>query len=395
MPKILRIFNRFVIGGPVLNAMILSKYLAPEFETKLITGIEDKGERRANFLIDEYGVEPVFINEMRRSVNPLQDVVAYNAVRKIIKDFKPDIVHTHAAKAGAIGRAAAAAAKVPIILHTFHGHAFHSYFNKFVSTAFVNIERGLAKKSTRIIAISQMQKDELANDFKICSSEKIVVVPNGIDLTKFSTDQEAKRNKWRSSFNIPQDAILVGIVGRMAPVKNHEMFVNIIEQCIKNCDNEKLHFVIIGDGETRPATEAALAEKNIPFNYFPESRELKKVLFTSWQTEMDMVYSGLDIVCLTSLNEGTPISVIESQAAYRPVVSSNVGAVADTMLQKESGYLVDNFDVNDFSQKVCTLIANPQLRVQMGQAGNTFVYKTYSHLRLVEDMRHLYRSLLK
>lgn len=395
MPKILRIFNRFVIGGPVLNAMILSKYLAPEFETKLITGIEDKGERRANFLIDEYGVEPVFINEMRRSVNPLQDVVAYNAVRKIIKDFKPDIVHTHAAKAGAIGRAAAAAAKVPIILHTFHGHAFHSYFNKFVSTAFVNIERGLAKKSTRIIAISQMQKDELANDFKICSSEKIVVIPNGIDLTKFSTDQETKRNKWRSSFNIPQDSILVGIVGRMAPVKNHEMFVNIIEECIKNCDNEKLHFVIIGDGETRLATETALTEKNIPFNYFPENRELKKVLFTSWQTEMDMVYSGLDIVCLTSLNEGTPISVIESQAAYRPVVSTNVGAVADTMQQNVSGYLVDNFDVNYFSQKICTLVANPQLRAQMGQAGNTFVYKTYSHLRLVEDMRNLYRSLLK
>lgn len=375
--------------------MILTKYLAPEFETKLITGIEDKGERRANFLIDEYGIEPVFINEMRRSVNPLQDLIAYNAVRKIIKDFKPDIVHTHAAKAGAIGRVAAAAANVPVVLHTFHGHAFHSYFNKIVSGVFVNIERGLAKKSTRIIAISKMQKDELANDFKICNKEKIEVIPNGIDLSKFSEHLGEKRSKWRRQFNISDDAVLVGIVGRMAPVKNHAMFVEVIEKCMQKCENSKVHFVIIGDGETREATKTLLFQKNIPYNYFPDNKELKKVLLTSWQTEMDMVYAGLDIVCLTSLNEGTPISVIEAQAARKPIISTNVGAVADTMLDNQSGFLVNNFDTSDFSDKICSLISDSQLRTQMGDMGYDFVYKTYSHIRLVEDMRQLYRSLLK
>lgn len=395
MPKVLRIFNRFVIGGPVLNAMILTKYLSPEFETKLITGIEDKGEHRANFLIDEYGIEPVFIDEMRRSVNPLQDVVAYRVVSKIIKEFKPDIVHTHAAKAGAIGRAAAAAAKVPVIVHTFHGHSFHSYFNKMVSQAFINIERGLAKRSTKIIAISEMQKKELVEQFRICGEDKMVVLPNGIDLTKFSTEQEEKRAVWRKKFNIPQDALLVGIIGRMAPIKNHVFFVEVVEKCLQACNSEKLHFVIVGDGETRQATETLLNVKNISFNYFPENQNLQKVLFTSWEKEMDYVYSGLDIVCLTSLNEGTPISVIESQAARRPVVSTNVGAVADTMVNEVSGYLIDNFDAADFSEKVCRLIGDETLRARMGEAGKDFVYRTYSHLRLVEDMRQLYRSLLK
>ena len=332
MPKVLRVFNRFIIGGPVLNAMILTKYLSPEFETKLITGLKEPGEETADNLVDIYGVSPEFIPQMRRSILPTQDIVAYQAVRKIIKEYKPDIVHTHASKAGAIGRAAAANLKVPVILHTFHGHAFHSYFNKYVSKAFVNIERQLAKRSTKIIAISDMQKEELTNEFRICSADKIVVIPNGIDLTPFQTGTEEKRKAWRKRYNIPEDAILVGIIGRMAPVKNHSMFVNVVERILQENKNADLHFVIVGDGETRQQTQELLTQKNIPYNYFPENPKLEKVLLTSWQKQMDEVYAGLDIVCLTSLNEGTPMSVVEAQASSRPVISTNVGAVHDTCL---------------------------------------------------------------
>lgn len=394
MAKVLRVFNRFVIGGPVLNAMLLTKNLAPEFETKLITGIEDTGEHRANFLIDEYGIEPVFINEMRRSVNPFQDAIAYRAISKIIKDFTPDIVHTHAAKAGAIGRAAAIAANVPVILHTFHGHSFHSYFNKLANQTFINIERQLAKRSTKIIAISEMQKKELVETFRICEDNKMVIVPNGIDLTKFSVDQAKKRHLWRARFNIPQDALLVGIVGRLAPIKNHNFFVDVIEHIIKNHDSNDLYFVIVGDGETRTDIQLSLMNRGISFNYFPDDKKLRKTLFTSWEKEMDYVYAGLDIVCLTSLNEGTPISVIEAQAASRPVVSTNVGAVADTMLNNESGFLVEDFNVVEFSEHISRLLSDSKLRSHMGAKGKNFAFKKYSHTRLVEDMRQLYRSLL-
>lgn len=394
MPRVLRVFNRFIIGGPVLNAMILSRYLAPEFETRLITGTKEPGEQTADNLIQQYGITPEFIPEMRRSILPTQDAQAYRAISRIIKEFKPDIVHTHAAKAGAIGRLAAHYNKVPVILHTFHGHTFHSYFNKYVTRAFIEIERNLARKSSKIIAISQMQKDELVNEFKICSNDKIVVIPNGIDLTPFTTNQEQKRAAWRSRFNLPQDAIVVGIVGRMAPIKNHAMFVNMAQKLMQTTNPQNLYFAIIGDGETREATQALLQEKNIPFNYFPQDAQPQKVIFTSWQTQMDEVYAGLDVVCLNSLNEGTPISVIEAQAAAKPVVSTHVGAVADTLVENETGFLIENFDVDAFAARVETLVNDPQLRTNMGQAGRAFVLRTYSHLRLVSDMRNLYNSLL-
>ena len=394
MPKVLRVFNRFIIGGPVLNAMILTKHLQPEYQTRLISGMKEPGEETADNLIDIYGIAPEYIPQMRRSILPTQDIVAYQAVKKIIREYKPDIVHTHASKAGAIGRAAAASEKVPVILHTFHGHAFHSYFNKYVSRAFVNIERQLARKSTRIIAISEMQKDELVNEFRICSENKIVVIPNGIDLSSFQTQQEEKRQAWRARFNIPQDAVLVGIVGRMAPVKNHTMFVNVVEKMLRTADQHNLHFVIIGDGETRQQTQEQLAEKNISFNYFPEDTQLKKVLLTSWQKKMDEVYSALDVVCLTSLNEGTPMSVVEAQASSRPVISTNVGAVHDTMVDEKSGFIINNFDVDAFAEKLELLIKDENLCRQMGAEGKSYVDKTFSHTRLVSDMKNLYDSLL-
>lgn len=394
MPKVLRIFNRFILGGPVLNAMILSKYLAPEFETRLITGIEDPGEQRADYLIKQYGIEPEFVNEMRRSVNPFQDLQSYQAIRKIIREYKPDIVHTHAAKAGAVGRMAAYHEKVPVIVHTFHGHTFHSYFNKYVSKAFVQIERRLARISTKIVTISDSQFEEITSEYRICPPSKAIVIPNGIDINKFVIDNIEKRSAWRKQFNIPEDATVVGIIGRMAPVKNHAMFVDVVDSVIRTADKPNLHFVIVGDGETRLETQNLLQAKHIPFNYFPENPQLQKVLFTSWQTDMDKVYSAMDVVCLTSLNEGTPISVIEAQATAKPVVSTRVGAVDATMIDGDSGYLVESRDAESFAARVRDLIQSPTQAEAMGKAGRDFVLEKYSHMRLVKDMRELYLELL-
>jgi glycosyltransferase involved in cell wall biosynthesis len=396
MPKVLRIFNRFILGGPVLNALILSKYLSPDFETKLISGVKDEGEKTAEGLLHEYGITPVYIPQMRRSVNPFQDIIAYDAIRKLIKEYKPDIVHTHAAKAGALGRFAAASCNVPVIIHTFHGHVFHSYFNKPVTQLVVQTERYLAKRSTKIIAISQSQKNELVNQFKICSEDKVAVIPNGIDLEKFSTNQLAKRLAWRNKFNIPSDTILIGIVGRMAPVKNHALFVQAIHSVLKKTDDKNLKFAIIGDGETRMETQALLESLSISYNYFPENpaTEISRVLLTSWQTEMDYVYAGLDIVCLTSLNEGTPISLIEAQAAKKPIVSTNVGAVTDTVIVDKSALLSPSNNSSVFAEKLLSIISNKDLREQMGNSGYKFVNEKYSHQRLVKDMSQLYNHLL-
>ena len=167
MPKIVRIINRFNIGGPTYNATFLTRFLDQEFETLLIGGLPEEGESDSLHIPNAYGVNPTILTEMQREPNFKSDREAYLKIKKIIKEFKPDIVHTHASKAGALGRKAAFACKVPIVVHTFHGHVFHSYFGKLKTFLFKIIERRLAKKSSGIIAISEIQKNELCTIHKI------------------------------------------------------------------------------------------------------------------------------------------------------------------------------------------------------------------------------------
>ena len=160
MKKVLRILNRFNVGGPTHNATYLTKFLSPEYETKLIGGKKLESEAAFEYLLQENDIDYTILENMNRSINPLKDFKAFVEIRNIIKDFKPDIVHTHASKSGALGRLAAISLKVPIILHTFHGHVFHSYFGKLKTYIYILIERFLAKKSSAIIAISELQKNE-------------------------------------------------------------------------------------------------------------------------------------------------------------------------------------------------------------------------------------------
>ena len=197
MPKVLRIINRLNLGGPTYNAAYLSKYMAPEFETLLVAGMKDESEASSEFITEKLGLKPIYIKDMHRSLNPIRDRKAYKELVKIIRDFKPDIVHTHAAKSGALGRLAAINEGVPIIVHTFHGHVFHSYFNPLKTKIFLNIERYLSKKSSKTIAISNKQFEELCNDFEIDKPEKFEIVPLGFDLKRFYSDKEEKRLNFR------------------------------------------------------------------------------------------------------------------------------------------------------------------------------------------------------
>jgi glycosyltransferase involved in cell wall biosynthesis len=223
--KVLRIINRFNIGGPTYNATFLTRYISDDFETLLVGGLPDEGEKDSLHVLEEYGVKPRLIEEMKRQPNFQSDRKAYLKIKEIIREFNPDIVHTHASKAGALGRRAAVSMKVPVVVHTFHGHVFHSYFGKFKTYLFKTIERRLARKSTGIIAISSLQKNELSKDHKICSAKKITVIPLGFDLNKFYDDLDFKRNETRKSFEIADDEIAVAIVGRLAPIKNHDLFL--------------------------------------------------------------------------------------------------------------------------------------------------------------------------
>lgn len=391
MPKVLRILNRLIIGGPLLNAAYLTKYLSPEFETLLVVGQKEAHEKEADFVTEELGIKPLYFPQMSRAIHPLKDYTAIRKMKSIIRDFQPDIVHTHAAKPGLIGRMAASSLKVPVIVHTFHGHVFHSYFNSVKTKLILQTERYLAKKSSAIIAISDLQKKELAETYKIAPEEKFRVVPLGLDLDKFSKNYEQKRKSFRDEFALSDDTIAIAIIGRLVPVKNHTLFLEAIQYVLNNT-NRKIKAFIVGDGETRPMLEAKAKELGIPFT--GEKDKTHPLVFTSWRKDVDVINAGVDIIALTSFNEGTPVSLIEAQAANNPIVSTAVGGIGDVVPEGKSGLLSPLDDPQKFYDNLLTLVTDDQLRNELSQQGHAFVIEQFSYQTLMKNMRNLYYELL-
>ncbi len=395
MYKILRIHNRLIVGGPTLNVTLLSTNLDPEFETMLLVGKKDPQEKDAGYIAEKLGIIPIEIIEMRRSISPFNDIKAYFRIKKIIKEFKPDIVHTHASKSGTIGRLAASSCKVKLIVHTFHGNVFHSYFNKAVSLLIVSFERWLAKKTDAIIAISDLQRKELVEIYKIAPANKVFTIPLGFNLEKYAIDQDKKRVIFREKYGFNETEIIIGIIGRIVPVKNHEMFVEAAS-LIKKKSGNNVRFAIIGDGESLPVIEKKSSELGLSYSYFVTHPKSKTdIVVTSWETEIDQVLAGLDIVALTSYNEGTPVSLIEAQAAYKPVVSTNVGGVEDVITHGVNGFLTSVNDIDSFAAYVNRLIDDKELRDKMGNVGHNSVINRYSKQRLVKDVKKLYLDFLE
>lgn len=385
MPKVLRIINRFNLGGPIYNAAYLTKYLSPEFETLLIGGIKDDSEASSEYILKNMGIEYQLLLNMKRTLHPLNDLSSYNDIKKIIKKFKPDIVHTHAAKSGALGRIAAYNCNVPILVHTFHGHVFHSYFGNIKSSIYKAIERNLAKKTSAIVAISKKQKEELVNEHKITSSEeKVHVIPLGFDLHRFQENFDEKRKGFREQYKLNTNEIAIGIIGRLVPVKNHSLFMEAIK-FVKENTAITIKAFIIGDGRERQKLELMAEEFGL----------LNHVVFTSWEKEIDKVYPGLDIICLTSFNEGTPVSLIEAQAANRPIVSTKVGGVENVVIENHTALLSEIDDKNKFFENLLRIVNDEELRESMSIQGWEYVKQKFHYSRLIEDMQKLYSKLLK
>lgn len=394
MPRILRIANRFNLGGPTFNVAYLTKYLPDQYETLLIGGDKEENEASSSHILADLGIEPIIIPEMKREISLGVDMAAYRAIEKIIDDFKPDIVHTHASKPGAIGRLAAHNRKVPVIVHTFHGHYFHSYFNKLKTNMFKQIERSLAKRTSKIIAISEIQKHELSIEHKIAPPEKFEVIPLGFDLDRFRTNTNKKRAEFRKEFNVKDDEVAIGIIGRLVDVKDHRYFLRLVRHVLDKT-TKKVRFFIVGDGEMRVELEAFAQELTIPFNAHPDYEPQDAPLtFCSWRTDIDRINAGLDIVVLTSKNEGTPVSLIEAQASGTPVISTNVGGVENVVEHGVTGFLADASDELKMVENLMSLIESDNLRNEMAGKGWSHVGERFHYSRLTGDMDRLYQQLL-
>jgi glycosyltransferase involved in cell wall biosynthesis len=392
MPRVLRIINRLNLGGPTYNAANLTKYIDGEFETLLVSGMTDDSEESSEFILHRLDLHPVYIREMYRELNPFRDYKAYFRLREIIRDFRPDIVHTHAAKAGAVGRLAAHHEGVPIIVHTFHGHVFHSYFGMLKTRVFLEIERYLGRRTHAIVTLSEIQKSELADQFRVAPHHKFEIIPLGFDLSRFTENKEEKRKAFRTKYNIADDEVAISIVGRLVPVKNHAMFLRALK-IVSEKTTKKIRAFIIGDGEERQNVEKMATGLGLKFNN-TDLTERNILTFTSWIKDVDVSNAGSDIIALTSFNEGTPVSLIEAQASGRPIVSTRVGGIADVVREGETALLCQSDDADTFAAHLLTLIEDSALRQQMSGRGTAHVMEHYSHLRLARDMSALYRRLL-
>lgn len=389
--RVVIFLNRLVIGGVAQDIVSLAHYLSEDFEILLLVGQKNDDEQEANNLLQEYpGFSVVEIPSLKRSFTIINDIRSYFKVKKILRSFKPHILHTHGTKPGLIGRLAAHNNKVPVILHTYHGHVFHSYFNSLVSSFIVSMDRWLAGLSTKIIAISQSQKKELVERYKICKEDKIAVIPLGVETDKF-LHLEKSRQEFRDEYFLEDDELAVGIIGRIVPIKNHLFFIDAVKKILNK--NSSVRVFIIGDGSAREELEAYLDEEMIAHTFFPRNAIKSPVTFTSWQTAIRKVIAGLDIVALSSLNEGTPLSLMEAQAAAKPVIATKVGGVAEIVLDQGTGYVIEPGNLSLYTEKLKKLIENETIRLKMGADGQKFIQTNFSKQAQVSSHKLLYSYL--
>lgn len=407
--KILRIIARLNVGGPARHVVWLTKELqTDEFESVLIAGTIPEGEADMSYFATENGVAPVYVAELSRELSP-RDIFALRKIYKQIKLYRPDIIHTHTAKAGTVGRLAAFIYRWltwgtfigrprPVeIVHTFHGHVFHSYYGNLKTRFFLTVEKLLARFATdRIVVISNQQFQEINGRFGIGRKEQFEVIPLGIDLDLFSennTSREALRNEIAAG----NDEIVVGFVGRLTEIKNISLLLKAASIYLATIDaaKPKLKFVIVGEGQLREALENEA-----------ESLGLREIVsFLGHRTDISDLIAGMDIVALTSRNEGTPLSLIEAMAIGTPVISTAVGGVVD--LLGETDDVQDGFRVcrrgvavepdcpEFFYSGLIYLAKNEKVRKKMASTGRQFVRAEYSKSRLSRDIKVLYRNLLK
>ncbi len=401
--KVLRLVSRMNIGGPAIHVKNLTECLdKSKFDTKLITGSISSHEGDMSYIVNVNEDTLIHIPELQREIEPLKELISLKKVIKTIRSFKPDIVHSHTSKAGTIARIAVILCnfgkKEKIIsIHTFHGHILDSYFNIFSTYLFNLIERMLGKYTDRIIAISESQKWELLNLYRISRPEKIVTIKLGFDLQPFLQCYERKYIL-RKRIGVSDDTILIGIVGRLVPIKNHKMFLDSASLLLKKTKDRKIHFLIIGDGELRQSLEKYAIENDLADH----------VIFYGWEKNIPMIYADLDILALTSLNEGTPVSIIEAMAASVPVVTTDVGGIKDLLGVHQPdqpvrsafrickrGIMCPKDDAVTFCNALMYMIESGYLndRKRFDKA-KRYVVENYSIARLVEDIEGLYNRLM-
>lgn len=380
--KVLRIIGRLNVGGPAIHVVNLTAGLDPtRYQTSLVAGSENVAEGSMLDYALSRGVQPNVIPEIVTafSLAP-RDVKALVKLYALIRRERPHIVHTHTAKAGFLGRIAARLAGVPVIVHTFHGHVLNGYYGPVKNWLLRRIEHSLAAISDRLVTVSEQVKVELVAH-GVARAEMITVIPLGFDLEPF-LNCHVQRGEFRRELGLSNEIRLVGIVGRLFPIKNHHLF---LQAAAKIVAQHPARFVIVGDGALRSALEQQARELGI----------VDRVLFTGWRRDLPRIYGDLDVLVVSSDNEGTPVSAIEAMAAGCPVVATRVGGLPDLISDSTIGRLVPPRDADALASAVLDLIHSPKAARELGRNASEAVRKRFAVTRLIGDIDHLYSQLLE
>jgi glycosyltransferase involved in cell wall biosynthesis len=388
-PKVVRIIGRLNVGGPARQACFLHQTLRSGFNTVLIAGHLDKQEGDMSYLLaSDEGVR--WIPSMSRPVRPWTDFLAFLRIVRIFRAERPDLVHTHAAKAGTLGRVAAVLLGVPVRVHTYHGHVFSGYFGALQTRIWIAIERTLDRITTRTVLISESQVDELVDRYHVVSPQKVCVIRNGYDLSLFGSGTDVRQaRELRQTFGFDDSHFVVLWAGRLVPIKNVDLLAEIVRAAK---GSPKLRFLVVGDGTDRTKLETLTAG-------------CSNIRVAGWRTDIPALWAAADAGLVTSRNEGTPSALVEAMASGKPFVSTNVGGVIDlaarptrrdnssAVIRAANGFLTP-LDARAMLDCLELLALDPAVALAMGRAGRSFATSHYSDVRLQTDMEKLYTHLL-
>ena len=376
------------MGGPAHQACLLSgrRMDRSKYETLLVHGRVGAGEESLENLIADEDVDQVRLESLSPAINPRADAVALRDLMRLIEAFKPDVVHSHTAKAGFLGRQAAllrgrrSSGPSPILVHTFHGHVLEGYFGSVKQSVYRTLERRLAKRTDRLIGVSSATVDDLVR-LRIAPPERFSVIPLGLDLTPFVLHKGAAAAQLRREIGVADDEILASFVGRLVPIKRVDVLLRAV--AVARLEGAPLRLAVAGDGELRAALVAL-------------SRELMIEDCVSWlgyRRDLPTLAAASDIAVLSSDNEGTPVSLIEAGASGLPAVSTDVGGVRDVVLNGVTGLLVPATDHERLGAAIASLAADPERRRAMGGRARDHVLSQFSIERLIGDITSLYEEL--
>ncbi|HEY7659045.1 MAG TPA: glycosyltransferase family 4 protein [Actinomycetota bacterium] len=373
--RVLHVVTRLNVGGPARHVAALTEGLRRGGDETLIAAGTTEPEE------SELAIGPdqplVRIAPLRRPLDPGADLRAVTELTRLVRRFQPDVVHTHMAKAGALGRSAARRAGVPTIVHTFHGHVLEGYFASPSNAAFTFAERRLARHTNALVAVSNATRDDLVA-LGIGRPDQWHVMPLALDLGPL-LEGVVDRDEARGWLDLPADAPIVGIAGRLVPIKNHVLFVEAARRIARVRPDAV--FAVAGDGELRGMLEA-------------EAREAlgDRIRFLGWVADLARLYAAIDVVVLTSLSEGTPVALIEAAAAGKPVVATDVGGVAEVVLDGRTGILVPSGDAEAIALGVLSILEDDEMRTGMGQAGRAVAAERHSPEVAAAEMHALYEG---